>query len=180
VRRRTARDPLPQGFRSLRSETQGERHRDAGSLEALRPGLGVVTPPMPRPRGVPLRSTSSRTAAATGVATIPLARFLPRRPPVKWVVSGRRPRVCTVRDQRICERSAAPVGFSCTDETPLAPPGAFIRTTPARRAEPEVVRAPEGVDRSWRVAPSDSLRSPGFQGAIASASLLGFSDRPAR
>jgi hypothetical protein len=72
--------------------------------------------------------------------------LFPRRPPVKWVVSGRRPRVCTVRDLRICERSAAPLGFSCTDETPLAPPGAFIRTAPARRAEPEVVRAPEGVD----------------------------------
>ena len=80
MRRRIARDPLPQGFRSLRSETQGERHHDAGSLEALRPGAGVVTPPMPRPRGAPLRSSSSRPAAATGVAAIPLVRFSPPGP----------------------------------------------------------------------------------------------------
>jgi hypothetical protein len=117
VRRRTARDPLPQGFRSLRSETQGERHHDAGSLEALCPGTDVVTPSAPRPRGVPLRSSSSRPAAATGVAAIPLTRFLPRLPSVKRSASGRRPRVCTVRNLRIYWRPAAPVGLSCTYET---------------------------------------------------------------
>jgi hypothetical protein len=39
------------------------------------------------------------------------------------------------------------VGFSCTDETRLAPPGAFIRTAPARRTEPEARPAREGRPR---------------------------------
>jgi hypothetical protein len=87
---------------------------------------------VPWPRGVPLRSTSSRSVAATGVAAIPLTRFSPPRPPVKGDDSGRRLRVCPARDRRIFERSAAPMGFPCTYETLLAPHGAFIRRTPAR------------------------------------------------
>jgi len=88
------------------------------------------------PGASPLRSTSSRPAAATGVAAIPLPRFLPRPSSVKWMASGRRPRVCTVRNLRICWRPAAPLGLSCTDET---------RTGASRCVHPRSAGAPRGA-----------------------------------
>lgn len=79
---------------------------------------------VPRPRGVPLRSTTSRTAVATGVASIPPACFSSQPTSVRRSASSRHLGVCPIRDLRICVRSAAPMGFPCTDETLVAPPGA--------------------------------------------------------
>jgi hypothetical protein len=124
---------------------------------------------VPWPRGVPLRSTSSRSVAATGVAAIPLARFCSPRPPVKGDASRRHLRVCPDRDRRIFERSAAPMGFPCTDETLLAPHGAFIRRTPARPTEPEA-RRPRRV----------SATRPGFPDRTVASDHRDFKERRRR
>jgi hypothetical protein len=172
------RDRLPQGFRSPSSEEQEVRDTTTPDRSRfVRPGPYVgrraYRGPGAFPSGalhpVPLRRPASPRS--------PSCAFRPPQPPLRGDASGRRFRVCPVRDRRIFERSAAPMGFPCTDETRSGASRCVhphSAGAPCRAGGPAALadhRSSNGLPR-----PRRRLRSPEFQRTVSSGGCLGFTD----